>query len=164
MSPGPRTSLSVGHFGCLTPSDGEFIAMHPLEARIHRFSSASVSEGSLSKSARLNRGPRKLARLHLTNNRAEQCADTIGSPQTRCSRQSCKGRQVGRTTAKRKGEAVQAHPSDEVISRCCDEGGVAQRRRDAVDGALMVCGVRMVLGVKPRDRPDGLLYTDGKDR
>jgi hypothetical protein len=138
--------------------------MHPLEARIHRFSSASVSEGSLSKSARLNRAPRKLARLHLTNNRAEQCADTIGSPQTRCSRQSCKGRQVGRTTAKRKGEAVQAHPSDEVISRCCDEGGVAQRRRDAVDGALMVCGVRMVLGVKPRDRPDGLLYTDGKDR
>ncbi len=40
----------------------------------------------------------------------------------------------------------------------------AQQRCDAVDGALMVCGVRVMLGVKPRDRLDGLLYVDWKDR
>jgi hypothetical protein len=66
--------------------------------------------------------------------------------------------------AKREGEPVQAHPSDDESSQRCDEAGAAQQRCDAVDGALMVCGVCVMLGVKPRDRPDGLLCVDWKDR
>ena len=66
--------------------------------------------------------------------------------------------------AKREGEEVQAHPPDNESSQCCDEAGAAQQRCDAVDGALMVCGVRTVLRVEPGNRLDGLLNMDRKDR
>jgi hypothetical protein len=46
----------------------------------------------------------------------------------------------------------------------CDEAGAAQQRCDAVDGALMVCGVRVVLGVEPRDQLDRFFDMDRKDR
>ena len=71
---------------------------------------------------------------------------------------------IGRAIAKRESEAVQAHPPDDESSQGRDEAGAAQQRCDAVDGALMVRGVRVVLGVKPCDRLDGLLYVDRKDR
>src|SRR5271165_2816944 len=44
MSPGPKTSRNVGHFGCLTAlSDGAFIAKSSLEAQIRRFKTRSRS-------------------------------------------------------------------------------------------------------------------------
>ena len=64
---------------------------------------------------------------------------------------------VGRAIAKREGEAVQAHPADDESGERCDEAGAAQERCDAIDGALMVCGVRAVLGVEAGNELDGLL-------
>ena len=74
-------------------------------------------------------------------------------------------REAGRARdSQAQGEAVQAHPADDESSQCCDEAGAAQERCDAVDGALMVCVVRVVFGIETRNRLDGLLDMDRSDR
>ncbi len=96
--------------------------------------------------------------------RGEDQYDQIEGRYRRCARQPYKGRRIGRAIAKREGEAVQAHPADDASSQRCDETGAAQQRCEAVDDSLMVCGVRTMLGVKRRDRLDGFLNMERKDR
>ena len=57
-----------------------------------------------------------------------------------------------------------ARPADDEYRQGRDEDGAAQQGCDAVDDALVLRGVGVVLGVEPGDRLDRLFDMDRKDR